>query len=262
MDCPAGPPSEKDEPFHWDFTGDETVAWNQRCQEIQESMQQQQEEGAINELLLTSMALWIQGGYCQLPQWPTSTVPISEERPRISVSVDGAVELGNRPWAAMGTWGSYWPHGEAEDLDQHLQGKGFTEAYLDGCIGCGQALGPALSSTRMEAMAIYAGLAIPGALHIELDNQSAARRARRLIRKGAPRKPWGMQPDGDIWQAIHANLAGRGTGAILVSKLKGHATAQDVLEGRCTEAQRRGNDASDVAAGAAKPNNVRNTTGR
>ena len=70
--------------------------------------------------------------------------------------------------------------------------------------------------------------------------------------QGRPRKPWGLQSDGDIWCEIDRASRRKGTGAVALTKLKGHATETDVAEGRTTEAHRAGNSRADGAATTAK----------
>ena len=95
-------------------------------------------------------------------------------------------------------------------LEEALQGQAIAEEYAPCSIAHGQALGPALPSTRMEALSIYAVLALNGELSIDLDKQAAVNRMHRLLRRGPPRKPWGMQEDGDVWCAIYDNIKGLG----------------------------------------------------
>ena len=94
-----------------------------------------------------------------------------------------------------------------------------------GALVYGQTLGPALSSARQEAIALYAGLAVPGAQKYGVDNQSTVLRLQTLLKANTkPRKPWGLQDDGDVWQAIEKAVITRGREATEVENVKGHAT--------------------------------------
>ena len=62
------------------------------------------------------------------------------------------------------------------------------------------------------------------------------------------RRPFCLQIDGDLWQLIWNGIQARGHDTIRVTKVKGHATDAEVQEGKCTEADKQGNDNSDDAA--------------
>ena len=67
--------------------------------------------------------------------------------------------------------------------------------------------------------------------------------ARKLRRPEA--KHWQLQKDGDVWHAIWRVILAKGPGAIKVSKVKGHATAEDIEEGKATAVDKAGNDVAD-----------------
>ncbi|MFM7980091.1 MAG: hypothetical protein ACKPKO_12320, partial [Candidatus Fonsibacter sp.] len=45
------------------------------------------------------------------------------------------------------------------------------------------------------------------------------------------RRPWALQPDGDVWGFIHGVIGQRGPHASRITKVKGHATADIVQNG-------------------------------
>ena len=99
----------------------------------------------------------------------------------IQVYTDGGVDMGQRCWTAQATWGLYLKDGDPAAVEEALRGAAHTEEKDEGCIAYGQAMGPALSSTRAEAIGIYAALAIPGPLHIKLDNAGVVNRGNKLL---------------------------------------------------------------------------------
>ena len=130
------------------------------------------------------------------------------------------------------------------------------------------------SSTRSEAHGLLGGLCSKGPVHIGIDNKAVVDRACHLVglaldlcqrrdddvamrtRVGLSfeiarklRKPeakhWQMQKDGDVWSAIWRVIIAKGPRAIKVTKVKGHATANDIEEGRATAATKAGNDVAD-----------------
>ena len=59
-----------------------------------------------------------------------------------------------------------------------------------------------------------------------------------------------MRTDGDAWECVHALILQRGAGSVKCTKVKGHATAQMVAEGRVSEADRQGNALSWASTGS------------
>ena len=102
-----------------------------------------------------------------------------------------------------------------------------------------------MSSTRAEAVGILAALGIPGPLHIGLDNASAVKRTKQLLKERMPRKPWALQDDGDVWESIALAIGAQGRHSTNVSKLKGHAKDVHVEQGLTTPIRRLINDAAD-----------------
>ena len=129
----------------------------------------------------------------------------------------------------------------------------------------GPALGQTGSSTRQELMAWLRVLAIPIRSHYASDSKAVVVKANKLLEAARKQeqnatnpnhcltknpfgKPWGMQPDGDLWeQAWHAVLR-RGAESQRIRKVKGHATEADVQDGTATRQDRDGNHKSDVNA--------------
>jgi len=62
------------------------------------------------------------------------------------------------------------------------------------------------------------------------------------------KRPYGLIPNGDVLQIFYAHLRSKGTSSVSFSKVKGHATPEDVVEGRSTSLNRAGNDMSDKYA--------------
>ena len=134
-----------------------------------------------------------------------------------------------------------------------MKGEVHTKECDAGVLVYGQTTGPALSSARQEAIALYAGLAIPGAQRYGVDNTSAVLDLQQdLRRKGQRGKPWGLQDDGDVWEMIAKAIAARGKSATAVTKVKGHAKQEHIDNGETTAAHKEGNDLADEAAGLAK----------
>ena len=61
-------------------------------------------------------------------------------------------------------------------------------------------------------------------------------------------RPWGLMPNGDLWHVIHQHVLAKGSDHITCSKVKGHATDQDVSNGIATREDKLGNDTADKVA--------------
>ena len=59
------------------------------------------------------------------------------------------------------------------------------------------------------------------------------------------KKAWGLQVDGDLWEIAWKAILQRGSLNQKIRKLKGHATEEDVKEGRSTKKDQEGNDKAD-----------------
>ena len=94
----------------------------------------------------------------------------------------------------------------------------------------GQLDGPALSSTRVEGWAIIGAHLLPKPIHLGVDNSAALRHLNDILQgtTGTSRRPWGMQPDGDMRAILDEIVNARGKHATKGTKVKGHATDEDV----------------------------------
>lgn len=63
-------------------------------------------------------------------------------------------------------------------------------------------------------------------------------------------RPWGLQKDGDLWEQFWAATLLRGPRTLKLTKVKGHTTLKDLVEGKITEEMREGNNCADKAADA------------
>ena len=122
------------------------------------------------------------------------------------------------------------------------------------------------SSTRAEIAGVIGALTDTEAIHIGIDNQGALSNVNKLISKAASYqkkasdspnwkpptyplgKAWGLIPDGDMLEATWKAILARGPHAQRLKKVKGHATFEDVEEGRATTEERLGNDEADRCA--------------
>ena len=122
------------------------------------------------------------------------------------------------------------------------------------------------SSTRAEIAAVIGALTDEGAVHIGIDNKGAMIHTVNLIRIAAqwesyfqhqpgwvpPKYPlgkaWGILPDGDLLKTVWQGIQKRGIRSQALTKVKGHATPEDVINGISTTEHRLGNNEADTCA--------------
>ena len=99
----------------------------------------------------------------------------------------------------------------------------------------------------MEGWAIIGAHLLPKPIHLGVDNSAALRHLNDILQgtTGTSRRPWGMQPDGDMWAILDEIINVRGKHATKGTKIKGHATDEDVRKGLTTPSDKQGNDSAD-----------------
>ena len=68
------------------------------------------------------------------------------------------------------------------------------------------------------------------------------------IKRNPFSKAWGLQPAGDLWELVREAYLSRGTKAQCLTKVKGHATDEQVNSGEVEEHHKKGNDKTDQLA--------------
>ncbi len=82
------------------------------------------------------------------------------------------------------------------------------------------------------------------------DSISFKRKAGKILNgtKARRQKPWDLRRDGDLWQIWERLALERGLRSVIITWGKGHATSQDVKDGRATEVPKVANDIGDRLA--------------
>ena len=95
-------------------------------------------------------------------------------------------------------------------------------------------------------------IASPHSAHIGTDSAAFLRKANtlhQLIEQGkAPKRPWALQVDGDLWHTYWQHAKAKGTKAIKITKVKGHATSDMIKAGQVQQVDKDGNDKADELA--------------
>ena len=105
------------------------------------------------------------------------------------------------------------------------------------------------SSTRVETAAALLAIGLPYRVDIRSDSAAMLATLRRvLVPNFRPKRPWGLMPNGDLWHVIHQHVLAKGSDHITCTKVKGHATDQDVSNGIATREDKLRNDTADKVA--------------
>ena len=175
--------------------GDLHFAWMEVLQDLS-----LQNENELHNLTARQLGLQMQGDFGTLPTW--ERVQVSDEAPdQVTTYTDGAVFFNQQPHLSIGTWGLSRQGSKDEEVPNLLDDVSHTVQNDDIYIIGGHGAGPAISSTRQEALGFYAALAIQKPQNIGIDNKGVVLRGTKLLKtRGRSGKPWGLQDDGDVWE--------------------------------------------------------------
>ena len=180
-----------------------------------------------------------------------------EEDYFIDMYGDGSHTSPHTWWASLGGSGLYVPSWHQAKIEGLTNEQDFSIP----------AIGQTGSSTRQELAGWILALTLPVRSHYATDSASmfgkaldliqAARDIERREREGEKvscenpfKRPWGTQKDGDLWQQAWVAVRARGAENQRLRKVKGHATTEDVKQGKSTIKDQEGNDRSDKNADA------------
>ena len=87
-------------------------------------------------------------------------------------------------------------------------------------------------------------------LHLGVDNSLAVSNLNKIINgtRTANSKPWELIPHGDIWKKVEQAIQQRRPGTTRITKDKGHAAQQHIIDEITTEEHKEGNDIADGLA--------------
>ena len=126
---------------------------------------------------------------------------------------------------------------------RHLETSGGLKVW-------GALFGPFVSSTRAELAGALLALSADGPVHIASDSANVVRQVKAILADTnyKPSKPWELTTDGDLWAIFHQHALAKGLHSIDITKVKGHATDKQVVDGKVRQVDKEGNDMSDVIA--------------
>ena len=173
----------------------------------------------------------------QVAQEPDVWTDGSRTEDRLStVSSSGAgfsTGLSSRFWAGC-TWGH---------VDSDVQGN----LAVASCRGYCSVPGPLQTVQRAELWGVILALQVSRGVHLGVDNLNVVRHVGRMLDNDLGSLPFQVLPDGDLLCLIHRMLMLRGLDTVKVTKVKGHASEDMVVDGRVRDLDRLGNMAADAA---------------
>ena len=156
---------------------------------------------------------------------------------RVEVYTDGACTFNQIASLRRAGFGAWWADDHPKNFSCALEGQYQTNNRAE--------LAAVLQVLRTELRKV----------HIKTDSAYVLRGCQRLRFVWAALGWLGIL-NTDLWQQVHALMLARGDD-VAISKVKGHATAQDVAAGRVTQRDKQGNDSADkLATNGAKSNSM------
>ena len=140
----------------------------------------------------------------------------------------------SRFWA-----GCSWGHVDDDDQGNQTVAR---------CRGYCSVPGPLQSVQRAELWGVIIALQASCGVHLGVDNLNVVRILGRMLDGDLGPQPFQVVPDGDLLCLIHHMLLLRGLDTVKVTKVKGHASEDMVVDGRVRDLDRLGNRAADEAA--------------
>ena len=116
------------------------------------------------------------------------------------------------------------------------------------CRGYCSVPGPLQTVQRAELWGVILALQVSRGVHLGVDNLNVVRHVGRMLDNNLGSLPFQVLPDGDLLCLIHRMLMLRGLDTVKVTKVKGHASEDMVVDGRVRDLDRLGNKAADEAA--------------
>ena len=130
------------------------------------------------------------------------------------------------------------------DVDSDDQG----DQAVASCRGYCSVPGPLQTVQRAELWGVILALQASCGVHLGVDNLNVVRHVGRMLDDNLGTLPFPVIPDGDLLCLIHRMLMLRGLDTVKVTKVKGHASEDMVVDGRVRDLDRLGNRAADEAA--------------
>eukprot|EP00969_Alexandrium_andersonii_P229494 10135997-Alexandrium_andersonii.AAC.1 len=100
----------------------------------------------------------------------------------------------------------------------------------------------------MELLAAILALHSPGYIRILTDSQALASRHAKGLATPVRDQRWAVMTDGDLWSLWFRSVHARGVASVQVEWIPGHATREDIDQGRTTSYYALGNERADSLA--------------
>ena len=181
----------------------------------------------------------------------------------INVYTDGSWLFPLKQFLGLGGAGIWWPNRAINkdngDPCMKITPLSRAEGELAFHQQCGDGLrlytsigGYAGSSTRTELAAGIIAICAHGPVHIGSDSKAFVDQANwhmQNMNKGKKlKKPWKLISDGDLWEHFYLAVKRKGSKAVKITWVKGHATQEHINKGITTAVNKEGNDKADSVA--------------
>ena len=138
---------------------------------------------------------------------------------------------------STGHSGRLWAERSWGHIDDGLQ----ENRVVSTCRGYCSVPGPLQSVQRAELWGVILALQASGGVHLGVDNLNVVRHVGRLLDGCFGAQPFEVLTDGDLLFLIHRLLCLRGFDTVRISKYKGHASEDIVVDGRVRNLDLLGN---------------------
>ena len=191
---------------------------------------------------VAAFALWCQfgfslgsGSFSRCPDVWTDGSRVEDRLSTVSSSGAGfSSGHSTRFWA-----GRSWGHVDDDDQGNQTVAR---------CRGYCSVPGPLQSVQRAELWGVILALQASCGVHLGVDNLNVVHILGRMLDGNLGAQPFQVVPDGDLLCLIHRMLLLRGLDTVKVTKVKGHASEDMVVDGRVRDLDRLVNRAAGEAA--------------
>ncbi len=172
----------------------------------------------------------------------------------INVYTDGSWIFPLKQFLGLGGAGIWWPARNLVDVPLSTAEE---ELAHGDCNAEGVRLFTSIggfggSSTRTELAAGVIAISSQGPVRLGTDSEAFRSNAVGIIesikRSDRRKAQWKTTSDGDLWEHFFKAVAAKGAHSVRITKVKGHATEEQVAAGEVRSQGKSGNDAADAVA--------------
>ena len=184
---------------------------------------------------------------------PPMPGPCDETAPdEPNVFTDGSLKHPACQHWSLGGMGVWWPSRNLQDHPLSDMERNFSVWEVgENCLSLwGAITGARCSSLRTELSAGILAASGPGPAHQATDSKAYQVKVNKMLagQNLTAKKPWSLQPDGDLWSIMEDAIRMKGRASLRVTWTKGHATEEHFAKGTSSPLLKLGNDTADKVA--------------